>query len=155
MCRRLKRGKAKTMSSAIRLSVIALFSVLLPATSSFAQAPGYVRVKFVKAGLMVGAGGGRGVLTYRGRDYPFRVSGLSLGVTAGGSVSRLEGRASGIRQVSDFAGTYSSVGGGGAFVGGVGGVRLANEKGVVIALRGPRIGMEFAANNGKIAISLR
>jgi hypothetical protein len=26
---------------------------------------------------MVGAGGGSGVLTYRGRDYPFRVSGLS------------------------------------------------------------------------------
>ena len=143
------------MSSAIRLAMIALLAVLLPATSSFAQAPGYVRLQFVKAGLMVGAGGGRGVLTYRGRDYPFRVSGLSLGVTAGASVSRLEGRASGIRQVSDFAGTYSSVGGGGAFVGGIGGVRLENDKGVVIALRGPRAGMEFAANNGKISISLK
>jgi hypothetical protein len=143
------------MSSAIRLALIALFAFLFPATSSLAQAPGYVQLKFVKAGLMVGAGGGRGVLTYRGRDYPFRVSGLSLGVTAGASVSRLEGRASGIRQVSDFAGTYSSVGGGGAFVGGIGGVRLENEKGVVIALRGPRAGMEFAANNGKISISLK
>jgi hypothetical protein len=142
------------MSSVIRVAVIAFFAVLLPATSSLGQAPGYVRVKFVKAGLMVGAGGGRGVLTYR-RDYPFTVSGLSLGVTAGASVSRLEGRASGIRRVSDFAGTYSSVGGGGAFVGGVGGVHLANEKGVVIALRGPRAGMEFAANNGKISISLK
>ncbi len=29
---------------------------------------------------MVGAGGGSGVLTYRGHDYPFKVSGLSLGV---------------------------------------------------------------------------
>jgi len=90
--------------------VIALFAVVLPATSSLAQAAGYVRVKFVKAGLMVGAGGGSGVLTYRDRDYPFRVSGLSLGVTAGSSVSWLEGCASGIREVSDFAGTYSSVG---------------------------------------------
>jgi hypothetical protein len=143
------------MSSAIRLAMVAFFAVLLPATSSLAQAPGYVRVKFVKAGLMVGAGGGRGVLRYRGRDYPFRVSGLSLGVTAGASVSQLEGRASGIRQVSDFAGTYSSVGAGGAFVGGIGGVRLGNEKGVVISLRGPRAGMEFAANNGKISISLK
>jgi hypothetical protein len=140
------------MSSAIRLAVIALFAVIVPVTSSLAQAPGYVRVKFVKAGLMVGAGGGSGVLRYRGRDYPFRVSGLSVGLIAGGSVSHLEGRASGIRQVSDFAGTYSSVGAGGAFVGGV---RLGNEKGVVIALRGPRAGMEFAANNGKISISLK
>ena len=114
------------MSSIVRLAVVALFAAVLPATSAFAQAPGYVRVKLVKAGLMVGAGGGSGVLTYRGRDYPFRVSGLSLGVTVGTSISRLEGWASGIRQVSDFAGSYSAVGAGGAFVGGVGGVHLEN-----------------------------
>jgi len=143
------------MPSAIRVAVIAFFAVVVPATSSFAQASRYVRVKFVKAGLMIGAGGGNGVLTYRGRDYPFSVSGLSLGVTAGGSVSRLEGWASGIKQVSDFAGTYSSVGGGGAFVGGIGGVQLGNEKGVKIALQGPRAGMEFAANLSEVRISLK
>src|ERR1700731_4803197 len=143
------------MSSTIRLVVITLFAVVLSTASSLAQAPGYVRVKFVKAGLMVGAGGGSGVLRDRGRDYPFRVSGLSLGVTAGGSVSRLEGWASGIKQVSDFAGTYSSVGGGGAFVGGIGGIHLGNEKGVRIDLQGPKAGMEFAANLSKIQISLR
>ena len=143
------------MSWVARLAVLALFAVVLPATPSLAQAPGYVRVKLVKAGLMVGAGGGSGVLTYRGRDYPFRVSGLSLGVTAGTSISRLEGWASGIRQVSDFAGTYSSVGGGGAFVGGIGGVHLANEKGVTIALQGLTAGMEFAANLSGIRIALR
>jgi lipid-binding SYLF domain-containing protein len=114
--------------------VITFFAVVLPATSVLAQASGYVRVKILKAGVIVGAGGGSGVLTYRGRDYPFRVSGLSMGLTAGASVSRLEGRASGIRQVSDFAGTYSAVGAGGAFVGGLGGVHLGNEKGVTIAL---------------------
>jgi hypothetical protein len=143
------------MSSAIRLAVIALFAILLPASSSLAQAPGYVQLKFVKAALMVGAGAGSGVLTYRGRNYPFRVSGFSLGVTAGASVSRFEGRASGIRQVSDFAGNYSSVGGGGALLGGVGGIQLRNEKGVVIELRGPRAGMEFAANLSEISISLK
>jgi hypothetical protein len=61
----------------VRLATIALFAAVLPATASLAQAPGYVRVKLVKAGLMVGAGGGSGVLSYRGRNYPFRVSGLS------------------------------------------------------------------------------
>ena len=143
------------MPSAVRVAAIAFFAVVIPTTSSFAQASGYVRVKFVKASLMLGAGGGNGVLTYRGRNYPFSVSGVSLGVTAGGSVSRLEGWASGIRQVSDFAGSYSSVGAGGALVGGAGGVRLGNDKGVVIALRGPKAGMEFAANISRIAISLK
>ena len=142
-------------SFAIRLAVIALFAVVLPVTPSSAQAPGYVLVKFAKAGLMVGAGGGSGVLTYRGRDYPFRVSGLSLGVTAGASVSRLEGWASGIVKLSDFAGTYSAVGAGGALVGGLGGVSLRNEKGVVLSLKGPKAGLEFAANVSEITISLK
>ena len=102
-----------------------------------------------------GCAGGSGVLTYRGRNYPFRVSGLSLGVTAGTSISRLEGWASGIRQVSDFAGFYSAVGAGGAFVGGVGGVHLVNQKGVRIDLQGPKAGMEFAANLSEVRISLK
>ena len=143
------------MSSAVRLAVITSFAIVLQATSSLAQAPGYVRVKFVKAGVMAGAGGGSGVLTYRGRDYRFRVSGISLGVTAGASVGRFEGWASGIRELSDFAGTYGSVGGGGALLGGVGGVDLRNEKGVTIVLRGPKAGMEFAANLSRISISLK
>jgi hypothetical protein len=125
------------------------------ATSSHAQAPGDVRVVFAKAGLIAGAGGGRGVLTYRGRDYPFRVSGLSLGVTIGASAMRLTGRVSGLREVKDFAGTYDAAGGGGAFVGGVGGVQLTNKKGVVITLQGIEAGMEFAANRSAIRISLQ
>jgi hypothetical protein len=119
------------------LTAIALFALSAPVTPASAQAPGYVRVKLVKAGLLMEAGGGSGVVTYRGRDYPFRVSGLSFGVAAGASVSRLEGWATGIKQIGDFAGTYSSVGGGGAFVGGFGGVQLSNDKGVRIALQGP------------------
>ena len=58
------------MSWLVRIAVVTLLAAVLPATSSFAQASGHVRVKLVKAGLMVGAGGGSGVLTYRGRDYP-------------------------------------------------------------------------------------
>jgi hypothetical protein len=143
------------LTFAIRLATIALVALAVPVAPSLAQAPGYVRVKFVKAGLLVGAGGGSGVLTYRGRNYPFRVSGLSLGATAGVTVSRLEGWASGIKQVNDFAGTYSAVGAGAALAGGVGGVSLRNAKGVAIALQGPRAGMEFAANVSKITISLK
>jgi hypothetical protein len=106
-------------SFAIRLAAFALFAFAIPVTQSLAQASGHVRVKIVKAGLLVGGGAGSGVLTYRGRNCPFRVSGQSFGITAGATVGRYEGWASGIRQVSDFAGTYSSVGGGGVLVGGL------------------------------------
>jgi hypothetical protein len=138
-----------------RLAALVLLALVLPATPSFAQASGQVRVKIVKAGLLVGGGAGTGVLTYRGRNYPFHVTGLSLGVTAGASFGRLEGRASGIREIGDFAGKYSSVGGGAALIGGINGVQLRNDKGVTMVLQGPKAGLEFAANLSEIMISLR
>jgi hypothetical protein len=47
------------------------------------------------------------------------------------------------------------VGGGGAYLGGVGGVQLTNKKGVIITLQGIEVGMEFAANRSAIRISLQ
>lgn len=138
-----------------RLAAVALLALIVPVAPSLAQASGDVRLKIVKAGLLVGGGVGSGVLIYRGRTYPFRLSGISLGITAGATVGRLEGRASGIREVSDFAGSYSSVGGGAALVGGLSGVHLRNEKGVTVVLQGPKAGLEFAANISGIRISLK
>ncbi|MFL6812113.1 MAG: hypothetical protein ACJ8FD_24185 [Bradyrhizobium canariense] len=132
-----------------------LIALIVPTTPIFAQASGQVRVKIMKAGLLVGGGAGKGVLTYRGRNYPFRVSGLSLGVTVGASFGRLEGWASGIREISDFAGTYNSVGGGAALAGGINGAQLRNDKGVTMVLQGPKAGLEFAANLSTIMISLK
>ena len=86
-----------------RLAPIVLLALLVPTAPSFAQASAQVRVKIVKAGLLVGGGAGTGVLTYRGRQYSFGITGLSLGFTAGATVGRLEGRASGIREIGDFA----------------------------------------------------
>ena len=143
------------LRSIIRLAAIALFAVGTAANPAFGQAAGHVRVKILKAGLLVGGGAGSGLLTYRGRTYPFRVTGISLGITAGATVGRLEGWASGIRDVRDFAGTYSSVGGGGALFGGVGGVHLRNDNGVVMVLQGPKAGLEMAANLSAITISLK
>lgn len=138
-----------------RLAAVALLALIVPVTPSLAQASGDVRLKIAKAGLLVGGGVGSGVLVYRGRTYPFRLSGISLGITAGATIGRLEGRASGIRDVSDFAGSYSSVGGGAALVGGLNGVHLRNEKGVTMVLQGPKVGLEFAANISGITVSLK
>lgn len=145
------RGRAFRLIALLLLA----FGLTLSATPSFAQAAGQVRVKIVKAGLLVGGGAGSGVLTYRGKTYPFKVSGLSFGITIGATFGRLDGWASGIREISDFAGTYSSVGGGFALVGGANGVHLRNEKGVTMVLQGPKAGLELAANISQITIALR
>jgi hypothetical protein len=150
----MRRSNETALSRVLAIGLTALI-LSVPATPSLAQAAGQVRVRFVKAGLLVGGGTGSGVLTWRGRNYPFRVSGLSFGITAGATVGRFEGWASDIRDIGDFAGTYSSVGGGFALVGGVNGVHLRNEKGVTIVLQGPKAGLEVAANLSDIRISFK
>jgi hypothetical protein len=152
---RSRRQSAPPRLVAILLTAIALLSSIAWAAPSQAQAAGQVRLKIAKAGVLIGTGVGSGVLSYRGRNYPFRVYGVAFGVTVGASAGEFEGWASGIREVRDFAGTYSSVGAGGTLVGGVGGVRLRNSKGVTIELRGKTAGMEVAANVGKITILLK
>jgi hypothetical protein len=66
---------------------------------------GAVRVRIVKMGFIIGAGGGEGVLTYRGRAYPFTVSGVGVGVVVGAAAAELVGRAYNLRQPWDIAGT--------------------------------------------------
>ena len=135
----------------IALIILGVFSFV--ATPSRAIT-GDVRIVFTKAGIVVGAGGGRGVLTFRGRDYPFTAQGLSVGLTVGASVTNLIGRASYLHRLSDFEGTYTVVGAGGALLGGAGGVRLRNQRGVVLSLQGAKAGVEFAANVSKVVITL-
>jgi hypothetical protein len=136
-----------------RTILMALVASGCVASPSYAIS-GSVRVTVVKAALVVGGGGGRGVLTFRHRNYPFTVQGLSLGVTAGASINRLVGRADYINELSDFSGTYSMVGAGAALVGGVGGVQLKNAKGVIIALQGAKAGVEVSANISTVVITL-
>jgi hypothetical protein len=69
-------------------------------------------------GFIVAVGGGKGILTFRHRNYPFTVQGLSPGLTAGASINKLFGRADYITELSDFARTHSAVAAGGALAGG-------------------------------------
>jgi hypothetical protein len=116
---------------------------------------GAVRVVFTKGGFIVGVGGGEGVLTFRGNNYPFSVSGMSVGFTIGASTTKLVGRALNIRSPGDIAGTYSTIGAGGALAAGAGGVQLQNEKGVILQLHGPKVGVELSAAVGGVTIALR
>jgi hypothetical protein len=148
-------SRARPRVSRLTTMLLLVLGLAAPCTQAFAQAAGHVRARIVKAGLLVGGGAGSGVLTYRGKTYPFRISGMSFGITVGATVGRLDGWASGIRDIGDFAGTYSSVGGGFALVGGVNGVHLRNENGVTIVLQGPKAGLELAANISAITISFK
>jgi hypothetical protein len=137
----------------IQVALLALFVSAGLTTSSQAEI-GYVRVLFTKVSFVAGVGGGRGILTFRGRDYPFRVSGLSLGATIGASTTKLVGRALNIRGPRDIVGTYASMGGGAALAGGVGGVMLQQADGVMLQLHGVKVGVEVSANMAGVTITM-
>src|SRR4029078_1777983 len=83
------------------------------ATPALAEV-GAVSVVFTQGGFIVGVGGGKGVLTFRGKRYPFTVSGMSVGFTIGASTTKFSGRALNLRSPGDLAGTYVGGGAGGA-----------------------------------------
>jgi hypothetical protein len=116
---------------------------------------GAVRVVFTKGGFILGVGGGEGVLIFRGHRYPFTVSGMSIGATIGASTTKFTGRALNIRSPGDIQGTYSVIGAGGALAAGAGGVQLQNERGVILQLHGPKVGVELSAAVGGVRIALR
>ena len=138
------------------LAKMVLGLVMALGLPNMAQAEtGSVRVVFTKGGFIIGVGGGHGVLSFRGHNYPFDVSGMSVGFTIGASTTQLVGRALNLRGPGDIAGTYSVIGAGGALAAGAGGVQLQNEKGVILQLHGPKVGVELSAAVGGVTIALR
>ena len=140
-----------------RSIVFALFAMLtyaVVATPASAEV-GTVRVVFTKGGFIVGVGGGEGVLTFRGKNYPFTVSGASIGFTVGASTTKLVGRALNLRSPGDIAGSYAVVGAGGALAAGAGGVQLQNTNGVILQLSRPKVGVELSAAMGGVTIAMR
>ena len=115
---------------------------------------GTVRVLLGTTGVVVGVGNGRGTLTFHGKTYPFEVSGASLGATLALTVSELEGRVLNLRTPGDLAGNYIAVGVGGAFVGGVGVARLRNANGVILVVRGSKLGAGISLNLARVAITM-
>jgi hypothetical protein len=112
-------------------------------------------IVFGTAGLVAAVGSGEGFLTFHGKRYGFLVVGASFGPTLALSTSVLRGTALNINMPSDLAGTYTGVGGGAAVAAGVSGVRLRNEKGVVLDLRGAKLGVEVSANLALITITMK
>ena len=131
-----------------------LFGLTASSTASRAET-GQVAVVFTKGGLVVGVGGGEGILVFRGKRYPFTVSGMSVGFTIGASTTKYVGRALNLKGPASIEGTYSAVGAGGAIAAGAGGVQLQNANGVILQLSGPKVGAEVSAAVGGVTIRLK
>ena len=139
----------------MRVALLALLVGLTGFSTPSLAETGQVAVVFTKGGFIVGVGGGEGVLVFRGKRYPFTVSGMSVGFTIGASTTKFVGRALNLRGPASIEGTYSTVGAGGAVAAGAGGVQLQNANGVILQLSGPKIGAEVSAAVGGVTVRLK
>ena len=147
------------LSSAFRAGFVALAALGLLAgigvvSTAYADS-GRVRISVVKGGFFVGASGGSGSLTFRGRRYPLSIGGISGGLVFGASQTDLVGTVTNIRRASDVAGVYGAFGGGAAIGAGARAIVLRNEKGAVLRLSGRQVGLMANVDLSGLAISLR
>jgi hypothetical protein len=137
--------------------LVATFSAtaVFAATAAESQArTGAVRLRIVKAGFILGVGGGDGILRYQGRSYRLSVGGVGVG-SLGIAAVNLTGTATNLHHPADIAGTYSGGGAGAAFVGGGQVATLQNEKGVVLRLQGVQAGFQVSLGLAGMTVSMR
>ena len=136
-------------------TAIVVAVIMLTGTLSLAYAAtGSVRFHIVKAGFIVGIGGGSGTLNFKGRNYRLGIGGINVG-TIGASAVDLVGTATNLRTAADIVGTYSQGSAGVAIVGGGRVATLQNANGVVIRVRGPAIGLEASLSVSGMTISMQ
>ena len=134
----------------------ALIGFMMVSLSSTARADdGTVRISFLKAGWVIGGSVGSGTLTFRGRNYPLSIGGLSYGFTFGGSQTNLHGRVSNIYRPSDIEGVYGAAGAGATVIRGPQAIVLTNQKGAVLELSGRQTGLMVNLDLSGMALSLR
>ncbi len=105
------------------------------------------------AAIGVGTEWGAGTLTYKGKSYPVRLRGLSIGAV-GGSKIDVTGDVYHLKSLTDFDGTYGAVGAAGAAMVGAGHSLMRNEKGVVIDVASNRQGVEVKAGLDGVKLTL-
>lgn len=140
----------------MRLAIIGAVLLVAPIGRAAEEKKPDATVKMTGKSLAAGVGysWGSGVLTYQGKDYPFSVSGLSAG-NIGASSAELSGQVFNLKNLDDFNGNFTSVGGGATVAGGGGGMSMRNQNGVVMNVVGTTKGLSFKLGADGMKVELK
>jgi hypothetical protein len=107
--------------------------------------------------LGIGVNWGSGTLTYRGKDYPVKVKGLSVG-KVGMTSSSAYGEVFNLKHLQDFNGHYNVGGAGtrGVTLGaGKTGTIMSNQTGVIVRISSTQNGIAVNATGGGVDMQLK
>ena len=140
---------------ALGLMVAATLALPFSTAQAKAKAPDatlQLREGSVAAGIGFSWGGG--TLTFRGKRYPVKVDGLSVG-SVGISRATASGSVYNLKKLEDFNGTYTAVGAGAAVAGGGSVATMQNQNGVRINLRATTQGVKFTLGAAGVSLQVQ
>ena len=137
------------------LALAVMTSVAFAAKESKADAT--LRLSFSSVAVGVGFSSGSGTLTYKGKAYPVKVKGLSVG-KVGVTSSSAYGEVFNLKHLEDFNGHYDVGGAGtrGVTVGaGKTGTLMTNQAGVIVRISSTQQGVSVNATGGGVDMQLQ
>ncbi|MEZ5592835.1 MAG: DUF1134 domain-containing protein [Gammaproteobacteria bacterium] len=103
--------------------------------------------------LIIGGSRGEGVLTYKGKDYPFKFKGASAGAALGLAKSVGSGNVYRLKNIEDFPGVFTNASTGITVGAGVGTAVLQNNNGVVLHVKQKSKGGSINLSAGGVDVS--
>ena len=141
-----------------KLSVIALVTVLffgIAAAIEEKNPSGTVSIESTSVGIVgLGINWGDGKLKFKGKEYHFSMSGISL-VDFGISKVSAKGEVYDLKKVSDLSGNYVAIKVALSLGVGVGGIRMQNQNGVILRLDATHKGIKLALGPKGVTLKLK
>ena len=144
---------------------IAILSLVLAVMTGFTQAASHhhsgpdatLRLSGGSFALGIGFRWGSGTLTYKGKDYPVKVNGLSVGKVGMTGVSAY-GEVFNLKHLQDFNGHYN-VGAAGTrgvtLAKGKTGTLMTNQAGVIVRISATQTGVDVNATGGGVDMQIK
>jgi len=104
---------------------------------------GTVVIDETQFAFILGGSTGGGQLMFQDQEYPFKIGGLTVGANVGVSKMSAAGEVYDLEDISKFPGTYTKLEASITLGGGVGGLRLKNENGVIMRLESRTKGLQL------------
>jgi hypothetical protein len=142
---------------AIVLLVIAGMTGFTQAATHESKPDATLRLSGGSFALGIGFRWGSGTLTYKGKDYPVKVNGLSVG-KVGVTGSSAYGEVFNLKHLQDFNGHYNvgAAGTRGVTVGsGKAATLMSNQAGVIVRLSATQQGLDVNATGGGVDMQLK
>ncbi|MFC1515868.1 EipA family protein [Thermodesulfobacteriota bacterium] len=148
----MKSGKRKWVWLSLVLVAVMICAPTVLASSHEPSAT--VSIESTSVAIGIGVQWGDGVLTFKGKEYKFKIDGLSV-IDLGVSKISASGDVYHLKDVADFAGTYTAAEAGIALGGGVGAQTMKNQKGVVMNLKSTKSGIKLKLAPEGITIKMK